>query len=236
MTGFFDWRDVGTAAARYRLRDNPSGRLLCGAIEDGEDPRPPSRGVLATCMDAPWRARVGVEVTFQVLPVLWGVSEGIPYDHYDVVIHTGLGVYDVPDRIVVERGAFHRREGLDVCGCAPERPSFAPGRELDTIIEGPAWLEEEFAALDGATVGGHQIEVKDARVDNIFLCNETHGRALVSLGDGAGAGGPLAAFFLHLPDPVDGDDRGLAIAVRALIDRLIRHVRAAAPPLQSRSA
>ena len=228
ITGFFDWRELGSPPDLHRLRDNPSGRLLFGEIDPGGGPSPPAGGVLAALLDEAWQREVGVEAAFNVLPVAWGVAEGLAYDRHDVVIHMGLGVYDDDDILVVERGAYHRREGLDARERPPADAAFALGVGIDEVIRAPSWLDDGLDMLNGSRCEGYRLEVKEARFDNVFLCNETHGRALLSLGEGSGGGGLLAAYFIHLPYPRAGDERALADAVKTLIASLVGQVHARA--------
>jgi hypothetical protein len=173
-----------------------------------------------------WQRARAVEVTFDILPVVWDVAERIMYRAYDVVIHLGLGVYDRDDELWLERGAHHRREGLDACGAAPATPTFASSALVDARIQGPRWLDEGIARLDGARCGGYRVLAKPARRDNIFLCNETHGRSLCHVRDVATSTGILAAYFIHLPSPQDEDEGALALGVERLICLLLDQVRA----------
>ena len=224
LTGFFDWQDLGSPPELSRSRENPSGRLLMGGGETDGGAAASGRGALAEMLDGAWQREARVEVSVEVLPVVWDVARRLSYDRYDVVIHMGLGVYDHDDVLLLERGAFHRREGLDARGVSPATASFVPGLEVDQVIRAPAWLDAGLEALDGLVVEGYRVTVKDARADNVFLCNETHARALISLADQARGAGPLAAYFIHLPRPRGANERALALGVKSLIGSLVAQV------------
>ena len=48
--------------------------------------------------------------------MLWGTSGTCDLLSYDLVVHLGLGVYDSRDVLLLERGAYNERRGLDALG------------------------------------------------------------------------------------------------------------------------
>ncbi len=226
VTGFFDWREVGSPPDLSRLDHNPSGRLLRADPARARSGGGERGGALRGLLDEAWQRAQGVEATFEILPVVWDVATNISYDEYDVVVHLGLGVYDHEEVLWLERGAMHRREGLDARGLEPATTTFVSDHDVDERIQGPRWLDEGIASLEGARCGGYQVVVRQARRDNIFLCNETHGRSLFRVRKEADSAGILAAYFIHLPYPRDDDEGGLALGVERLICLLLDQIRA----------
>ena len=68
VTGFHDWRDLGTPPNIWRTRNNPSGRLVLG--DACEYPPAVRSGELARLL----RQRTEFEVSFMTLPVIWGAA------------------------------------------------------------------------------------------------------------------------------------------------------------------
>ena len=72
-----------------------------------------------------------------------------------------------------------------------------------------------------ALPGGFELKMANARPENTYLCNETHYRALKAVE----AGGPRAAYFLHIPYAREGtkdDHVELAAAVATLLTAIVR--------------
>lgn len=126
VTGFCDWK--GLQGDLWRVRENPSGRLLVGTPQttanascDNADGELPRRLRALRDVAAPTRP---IEWTFRLKPVVWDFPdlEASPTPfcaeclHYDYVVHLGLGVYDRKDTILVERGAVNAMRGTDVRG------------------------------------------------------------------------------------------------------------------------
>jgi hypothetical protein len=208
VTGFNDWRNLGPDSPPnvWRCRENPSCRLLVGAA---------TTGVLdgASIVDGELTRRLSgtpggdvtvagrrVEWHFRTLPVTWSPSLRPFCDYclqYDAVMHIGLGVYDVTDKILLERGAANARGGRDAAGAVhaagtPLEPSGPAGalRELEASASVPGGVLSASAAtpvaaslqeVDGAAIGNFNVGVLDARPANAYLCNETHFAALRAL-------------------------------------------------------
>ena len=57
-----------------------------------------------------------------------------------------------------------------------------------------------------------------ARVENTYLCNETHTLALDAVAKSRASGGRLeAAYFVHIPQPKDDDWSALAESVAGVV-------------------
>ncbi len=208
VTGFNDWKELGEPPDAWRCRDNPSGRLLTGEPTAGG---PPAR--LEGPLVARLRGSGGADWTFRTLPVTWGVLAGQPdLDRFDCIINLGLGVYDRDDRLQLERDAFNRRSGEDGLGA-----SVSGAIEPDAaqrIAELPA-TAERIRALEGRRMGPYAVQVADARADNVYLCNETHARALSWARRRPGR----TAYFVHLPyaPSAEGGLGVLADGIAALV-------------------
>ena len=142
VTGFCDWK--GLQGDLWRVRDNPSGRLLVGAARAAASAdcvgSVVGGGVVGggvvggdVCGELPRRLRAlrdaaaptrPVQWTFRLKPVVWDYPDAAPSPTpfcgeclgYDYVVHLGLGVYDRTDEILVERGATNLARGADVRG------------------------------------------------------------------------------------------------------------------------
>ena len=210
VTGFNDWLDLGTPPNVWRCRDNPSCRLLLG---DAEHARPDR-------FDGPLPARLAglmpdVELTYLTLPVTWEIARDAPeYGDQDVVVHLGLGVYDRTDVLLVEDGAYNLRRGQDAAG---ERRDGPIDPALGEVFAPPPETTRRVRAVDGETLGGYHIEVKAARSDNSYLCNETHFWALREVVQDERLD---QAFFVHIPRAADDDYAALAEGVAQTIARL----------------
>lgn len=195
VTGFHDWRDLGTSPNLWRCRDNPSCRLLLGS--PSSSPPVQRNGMLPQVLR---KKCPEVQFYFQTLTTTWGTSNTLDHLAYDIVINMGLGVYDSHSRIIVENGAYNARGGKD-----------AAGQEVSSTIEmgtGQSLLNDEMAgvvcALHGRSIGGYDVEVPQARISNNYICNETHWRGLKALevSERQGPSRTLkACFFVHIPTP-----------------------------------
>lgn len=213
VTGFNDWKELGEPPNVWRCRDNPSCRLLLGdpTLEAPSAFEGPLVAALAQAAgDRP------VEWSFATLPVTWGVaSERTPYGDHDVVVHIGLGVYDRDDEIFVEAGAFNLRKGTDAAGEAVEE-AILPGKP--DVLDAPAAVAAAVAKVDGERFGAMQARSMPARVENTYLCNETHTLALDAVASSQTRGGRLeAAYFVHIPQPKDDDWSALAESVAGVV-------------------
>lgn len=138
----------------------------------------------------------------------WGaLTPATAVTHYDVRVHLGLGVYDDPAAIQLERGAWPHRRGVDVDGLEVDEPLG------NAVREPPPAVAQRLDGLDGRRVGDFTVRVAAARPDNVYLCNETHWHALGAAGAGHGA----RAWFVHVPD---APPLRLAEALAALIAEL----------------
>jgi hypothetical protein len=216
VTGFNDWRELGDPPNVWRCRDNPSCRLLLGEPQTS----PPSDygGPLVERL----RARApDIEWRFATMPVTWGVASPVPTD-VDVIVNIGLGIYDRFDALQLEVGAYNARKGTDAAGITRAEPIAPTG---PTILAAPAGspILANIQALAGRTISGYEILAAEARVDNTYLCNETHHGALAALH--AGEGRLEAVYFLHIPYLESGVESGdfepLADGVAAVVLSLV---------------
>ncbi len=224
VTGFHDWRDIGSPSEVWRCRDNPSCRLLIGS-QGLAATEPPTRHA-GPLVERLVRAAPEVEWSFRTLPVTWGVFSSVPREH-DVIINIGLGVYDRFDALQLERGAYNSRTGEDAAGVEVDGPIDAAQGE---VLEPPATspIAARIDALVGTRIAGYEILGAAARASNSFLCNQTHWFALAAVH----AGGPLPreVYFLHIPyaepsvaggSASDADFEPLADAVAGVVLGLI---------------
>jgi hypothetical protein len=217
VTGFNDWEDLGEPPQLWRCRDNPSCRLLVGEAAEG---RPETlAGPLVRRLEA---AAPELEWRFATMPVTWGVygelDEELTRD-VDVVVDIGLGVYDRFDVLQLEAGAFNLARGTDAAGAARDR-AIAAGAE--PVLPDPPAVAAKIEALAGRRFGRYELVVAEAREGNSYLCNETHYRALSSLGEADKDAGPREAYFLHIPYAEDGDYEALAEGVAGVVLALSR--------------
>jgi hypothetical protein len=216
VTGFHDWRELGTPPAIWRCRDNPSCRLLLGDVGvDAHDPPSDYAGPLVERLE---RSAPEITWTFRTLPVTWNVFAEVPTEH-DVIINIGLGVYDRFDALQLERGAYNLQQGDDALGVAGNG-AIDPSRA--TVLEPPTTspIAARIDALAGTTIAGYEILGGAARADNSYLCNQTHWFALTSVH--AGGAGPREAYFLHIPYAENGEYEPLADAVAGVVLGLVR--------------
>lgn len=198
VTGFHDWRELGSTPNIWRCRDNPSCRLLLGP--PSETPPIVREGTLPQSLE---QRCPNVRFVFQTLPVVWNASSALDYHAFDVVIHIGLGVYDCHNRLVVEHGAFNGRRGEDALGNEGGN-TIEYGREALMFTDTQTRILEELkTSLLRSRVENFDVVVKPARQGNSYLCNETHWRALkaTQLAENNPKSNLKAAFFLHIPTP-----------------------------------
>jgi len=212
VTGFNDWEKLGEPANVWRCRDNPSCRLLLGAVHDQQ---PTSfAGPLVTRLEA--RAP-SVEWRFATMPVTWGAFADVPRD-VDVIINIGLGVYDRDDALQLEAGAYNLRHGADAVGAEQPGPITAGAAP---VLEPPeaSPIAAQLGKLAGRTLVGYTVLVADAREANSYLCNETHYHALSAIGRGPAL---REVYFLHIPyaraDDYEALAEGVSGVVLALLD------------------
>mmetsp|Transcript_1048 Transcript_1048/g.1363 ORF Transcript_1048/g.1363 Transcript_1048/m.1363 type:complete len:276 (-) Transcript_1048:417-1244(-) len=222
VTGFCDWRFKNERMNIWRVRDNPSGRLLVGG--SCESPPVSLEGVLPRILNkecpADW------EFSFQVLPVIWGASFGVvSLSSYDVAIHIGLGVYDKLDGMLLEDGAVNLRRKADAQGTKP------PSDLIDKAKPAGSHLRDEqmtknVKSMNNAHFGSFTVKSIGARDDNAYLCNEVHYRALQALRHSRESKKSRlrAAYFLHIPYAGDGANgyEILGKAVASVILQLCR--------------
>eukprot|EP00466_Bigelowiella_natans_P015736 jgi/Bigna1/127353/aug1.4_g2061 len=193
VTGFCDWRFKNERMNIWRVRDNPSGRLLVGG--SCESPPVSLEGVLPRILNkecpADW------EFSFQVLPVIWGASFGVvSLSSYDVAIHIGLGVYDKLDGMLLEDGAGMPSAAAatpdhliimdDALRKADAQGTKPPSDLIDKAKPAGSHLRDEqmtknVKSMNNAHFGSFTVKSIGARDDNAYLCNEVHYRALQAL-------------------------------------------------------
>jgi hypothetical protein len=216
VTGFHDWRDLGAPAKIWRCRDNPSCRLLLGEISV-DSAEPPDR-YAGPLIDRLERAAPEIEWSFRTLPVTWSVFAEVPTEH-DVIINIGLGVYDRLDALQLERGAYNLQQGNDALGLASDGAIDPSGADvLEPPVGSP--IAGRIDALVGTRIADYEILGAPARVDNSYLCNQTHWFALTSVH--ARGQGPREAYFLHIPYAANDDYEPLADAVAGVVLGLVR--------------
>lgn len=217
VTGFNDWKDLGDPPNLWRCQDNPSCRLLVG--ESLVDAPTSFEGPLVSALPAAVGDR-DITWSFSTLPVTWGVTaERTPYAEHDVVVHLGLGVYDRDDEVFVEAGAYNLRRGTDAAGQSVQEPIFGAEPEIQ---EAPPKVAAAVQAVDGRMFGTMKARTMQARPQNTYLCNETHSLALHALRQSQAEGGSLeAAFFVHIPQPVEQDWDRLAESVAGVVVALL---------------
>ncbi|MEM6997227.1 MAG: hypothetical protein AAF721_42375, partial [Myxococcota bacterium] len=216
------WKELGDPPNVWRCRDNPSCRLLLGGPEAA---RPAEfDGPLVERLRA--RAETAdrdVQWSYATLPVTWEIATTEPdYAAYDVVVHIGLGVYDRTDTVFVEDGAYNGRRGTDAAGRSIDAPisTALTGDVLAVPAASP--IAQRVADIDGRTFGGYRVEVKAARRENAFLCNETHFVALQAVHDSVADGGRLQqAYFVHIPFADNEDYAALADGIAGVVAALV---------------
>jgi hypothetical protein len=208
VTGFNDWRELGTPPNVWRCRDNPSCRLLLGPEQHAQ----PSayEGPLAVRLR---RRAPDIEWSFATMPVTWEAFASVP-DDVELIVNLGLGVYDRTDALQLEAGAYNLRDGVDAVG--NERNEAIRAGAAQVLDPPPdSRIAAKLGELEGRTLAGYQIVVAPARAENSYLCNETHWHALSSLH--AGHGALREAYFLHIPYAEGGDYEALAEGVAAVV-------------------
>lgn len=223
VTGFNDWHELGDPPQLWRCRDNPSCRLLLGAVHD----QPPQaytgplveRLLAASSGEGPDEGP-SLEWRFLTAPVVWEAYAEVPRD-VDVIVYIGLGVYDRSDVLQLEAGAYNLREGSDARGQARPGPIDA---EAGEILAAPpdSPISARLAALAGRRFADYELRVSEARRGNSYLCNETHYQGLAALHEADGPGERLReVYFLHIPAARNGDYASLADGVAQLILALV---------------
>jgi hypothetical protein len=217
VTGFNDWKGLGEPANVWRCRDNPSCRLVVGAALH-ERPETHQGPLVAQLRSA----SPHIDWSYATLPVTWEIAKSmVDYEDYDVVVHLGLGVYNDTETLFVEEGAFNFREGRDAAGRSLQGP--IANDIVGDVLHPQAESVAKVRALDGARFGAYRVEVKPARRQNAYLCNETHFWALRALRGGSNSPSrPRAAYFVHIPYATDGDYETLAEGVSGVIGALVK--------------
>ena len=215
VTGFYDWRDLGTPPQQTRCRDNPSCRILA---TEGVGERNFS-GLLAQQLKT-WSQsqKPKIQIDFALLPVTWDTLNTLPRKRYQTIIHLGLGVYDSFHRILIEDGAYNWRKGVDAIGVSREEviQVAAP-----TVLPPPSQVAKGIAkALNLQLSSPFYLVKATARKDNVYLCNSTYYEALHSIIKQQDT--DREAYFLHLPHREGQSDQALANAVFEVIQGLIR--------------
>jgi pyrrolidone-carboxylate peptidase len=222
VTGFNDWQNLGTPPNTWICNQNPSCRLLIGAAATSA---PTSfSGPLVTQLTSDHT----VQWTFKTLPTTWGIARTLRYQDYDAVINMGLGVYDTPDALQLEQGAWNERAASpDAAGNQPSSTSIDPANSSTTLAT-PAGsdVDQRTASVDQTqATSNYRVRVAQARQSNNFICNETHYHALSELAaslSSSPAGRLKRVYFLHLPQPrtttgFAGLAAGAADVIRAII-------------------
>lgn len=228
ITGFYDWKSLGTPPEVRRCRDNPSCRVLSGV---GVGPRE-FKGPLAKRLRALSAASPELQIDFALLPVTWGSASRLDLTPYHTVIHLGLGVYDTFHQIKIEVGAYNLRRGRDAMGANRDEPirqgadsTLQPTDEISKGIE---------RALKAKLPSPFRLVAVNARRDNCYLCNETYYGSLELARDQQGhqqrdqqshqQGDQQSrlqeAYFIHIPHAEGDDDEPLSEALMRLIQGL----------------
>lgn len=218
VTGFYDWRDLGTPPQQTRCRDNPSCRILA---KEGVGPRAFS-GVLAELLKT-WsqNQKTEIQIDFALLPVTWEALGTLPRDRYQVIIHLGLGVYDSFHRILIEDGAYNLRKGKDAVGVLRQE-AIEDGKP--TILSAPPQVSLGIhRALSAKLPKPFHLAKATARKSNAYLCNSTYYEALQSLTQNMKDPHQTKkeAYFLHLPHREGQSDLALSNAVFKVIKALL---------------
>jgi hypothetical protein len=216
VTGFFDFTDLAGSDSTCRCRDNPSCRLLLGGETSGESNE--FVGELPTRLRA---AAPTIEWSFALLPVTWGAARRVDFSAHDVVVSTGLGVYDRDDVLQLEDGAINLR-GRRADASGRRDPGRIARRSARVFRPHGEALRTRMCALAGRRFGSYTCTIRVARAANAYLCNETHYLALSALERCRRDVGRLrAVFFVHLPRPRANDYALLGVGVASLVRTLV---------------
>ena len=218
ITGFYDWRDLGTPPEQTRCRDNPSCRILA---TEGIGPRD-FLGPLAQSLKN-WNQsqKTKMQIDFELLPVTWEALGTLPRERYQIVIHLGLGVYDSFHRILIEDGAYNLRKGKDAIGTS-RKEEIEPGKP-DILQSPPQVTVGIHRALNAKLPKPFHLVKATARKSNAYLCNSTYYEALQNLTQNIKEAHQTKneAYFLHLPHREEQSDRALSNAVFEVIKALL---------------
>jgi hypothetical protein len=161
---------------------------------------------------------------FQTLPTQWGTRHAVPDTRtFDYIIHMGLGNYTDKVTLLLEDGAYNQREGTDAAGLEANS-SIVPG--WPAVLKKPASDVAKFQRLHGAELeGGYTVSVIQARVENRYICNETHFLSHLAA-DTAAMDDERArpgVYFIHIPFARDEDNDFsiMAAGVGSLIASLV---------------
>ena len=214
ITGFYDWKELGTPPQLDRCRDNPSCRVLTGSGIGSRD----LSGPLATQLKAWASARPSLQLHFALLPVTWASHADLELEKFDQVIHLGLGVYDSNHRILIEEGAYNRHRGQDAAGVSRDQRI---EEEADSVLIAPPQVQEGLKrALSVSLPAPFTLSSIPAREENSYLCNAVHFRALQHI-HSKPEGQLQQAYFVHIPHAENQDDRPLAAALFKLLIALL---------------
>lgn len=222
VTGFHDWWDP---ARPWKCDLNPSGQLILGpgfhgdappVITDHRGPLPPACAARSARHDLP------VEWSFKTLKVVWGTGAAIPWHDHDVVFSLGLGVYGGETHLQLEVLPRNLRQGNDVLGHPPPRPTIDHDESPDHRLAPPAPL---VTILRGLT--GPDIKLSAASDGEFYICNETTYRGLHALTHRPAAARLRAVTFVHIPTLQAVPLPTLAARVADLLINILLDCRAA---------
>ena len=220
VTGFYDWRDLGTPPQQTRCRDNPSCRILA---KEGIGARE-YLGPLANLLkDWNKSQKPKVQLEFALLPVTWEALGNIPRERYQTIIHLGLGVYDSFHRILIEDGAYNFRKGKDAIGVSHKEEIEV---KAPVVLQAPLQVAQGIQrALKAQLPKPFHLVKASARKDNVYLCNSTYYEALKSLAQDKNKAQQFKkeAYFIHIPHREGKSDMTLSTAVFEIIKALLDH-------------
>ena len=192
ITGFYDWKELGTPPQLTRCRDNPSCVVLAGHGIGGRD----FQGTLSQMLYHWSKSQKRIILDFKLLPVTWQDLPHTALHQYDQVIHLGLGVYDSFHRILIEEGAYNLHKGKDALRVA-RNAMILPSQ--DTILFPPLSIQKGIQhALLVPLPTPFTLSRAQARARNTYLCNATHYRALHHIKTQPKSR-LKTAYFLHIP-------------------------------------
>jgi pyrrolidone-carboxylate peptidase len=213
ITGFYDWRDLGSPPDPTRCRDNPSCRILAS---EGTGTRGFS-GPLSTTLKQWSKSQPNLTIEFALLPVTWSGLGQIHRKNYQLIIHLGLGVYDSFHRLLIEDGAYNWRKGKDAIGVSYEE-KIQPDQP-DILTVPPQVSLGIKRALSAHLPSPFTLVKASARQDNTYLCNATYYEALLHIKTASQEN--REAYFIHLPHREGDDDHALTEAVLEVIKTII---------------
>jgi hypothetical protein len=213
ITGFYDWRDLGSPPDPTRCRDNPSCRILAS---EGMGTRGFS-GPLSTILKKWSKNQSNLKIEFALLPVTWSGLGQIHREKYQLIIHLGLGVYDRFHRLLIEDGAYNWRKGKDAIGVSHEEKIQPDQPEILTVP--PQVSLGIKRALSAHLPSPFTLVKAPARQDNTYLCNATYYEALLHINTTPQEN--REAYFIHLPHRQGDDDHALTEAVFEVIKTII---------------